>query len=396
MTAIWKPTLAALLAYGVFLVLFVGAYRGDLSALVCVGRAWLSATPYDAITVDIGNDGYDGSFYYVIAQSPWQRQQSGIDNPALRHMRILYPAMSWLLSGGDKHRLLWVMPLVNLLAIGALVWLGALFAVHHGMNPWWACLLPVIVVDSLPLARNLTDVTSTTFIALLLVAWVRRWPWWVVGLAGAAVLFSREHNVCVVGAVLAVSLWQRRLLPAAALTGAFLLWVGWVCTLRGMYGIWPFLASDGLLGWPFRGMILAQLQLWQDGKRTMLVLHLLCLVHLSALAGLAAYLLWTGADRVLALIACGGAALALIGGTNLYDDVFGFMRVFAWLPLALWLGFIQTRRHWPALLYVAPLLMVALPLWSAARHRAQENAHAKADQTPRARTATPHPLPASE
>ncbi len=47
-----------------------------------------------------------------------------------------------------------------------------------------------------------------------------------------------------------------------------------------------------------------------------------------------------------------------------YDGQFDF----AFLPLTLWLGFIQCRKTWPTVLWVEPLVMVVLPVLRLARH----------------------------
>ena len=87
------------------------------------------------------------------------------------------------------------MPLVNLLAIAALAALGAAAARGYGLSPWWGVLLPFAVNAGMPALRNLTDVLSTLSVAALLIAWLRRWPWWTAALCAAATLFSREQNV---------------------------------------------------------------------------------------------------------------------------------------------------------------------------------------------------------
>src|SRR5215469_10972811 len=110
------PVLAVVAFHAAVLTAYVAAFDGDLSALVCVARERLGQTPYEHIRIGFDRNGYDGQFYYAIARAPWRRHDLGIDDPAVRQARILYPVVSWLLSAGDAHRLLWVMPLVNLAA----------------------------------------------------------------------------------------------------------------------------------------------------------------------------------------------------------------------------------------------------------------------------------------
>ncbi len=204
------PIVVAAAFHAGVIAAYVAAFHGDLSALVCVARERLGRTPFEYIRTGFDRNGYDGQFYYAIARAPWRRHNLGVDAPAVRQARILYPALSWLLSAGDARLLLWVMPLVNLLAIAALAALGAVVARRHGLSPWWGVLLPFAVNAAMPALRNLTDVLSTLAVCALLVAWLLRWPWWALVACAAGALFSREQNVVVVLLVLAFSLRRAR------------------------------------------------------------------------------------------------------------------------------------------------------------------------------------------
>ena len=81
------------------------------------------------------------------------------------------------------------------------------------------------------------------------------------------------------------------------------------------------------------------------------------LVLILAEAGLAVYLLRLRPDPVVALTALGGAALTVLGGFILYEDHWGYSRVFALLPLAVWLGCVQARWRGPLVLMSASFLV---------------------------------------
>src|SRR5437899_1979715 len=118
--ALIGPILAAVLFHAALLTIYVHRHGKDPAALVCVGEKRIGRPPYEAITKGIGDEGYDGQFYYAIARNPWKRHAPGIDAPAARHLRVLYPTVCWLFSHGLPRLLIWVMPAVNLLAIGGL------------------------------------------------------------------------------------------------------------------------------------------------------------------------------------------------------------------------------------------------------------------------------------
>jgi hypothetical protein len=391
------PIIVAAMFHVAVLAAYVAAFHGDLSSLVCVARERLGQTPYEHIHTGFERNGYDGQFYYALARAPWSRHGLDIDAPAIRQARILYPAVSWLLSAGDAHRLLWVMPLVNVLAIAALAALGALVARGHGLSPWWGALLPFAVNAAMPALRNLTDVLSTLTVAALLVAWLRRWPWWMLALCAAGALFSREQNVVVVLLVLAFAVGQAfqpdfavgqafqpdsrnkkvrlesltyeraKPLLISGLVAALLIWSIWLCVLRVLYGSWSLLPAGGNMGPPLAGMFYRWTHLAAE-SRGFAIFHLVCMLTLTLQLGLALWLLRTPGDRLIQLVALAGAGLAIVGGMALYDDNWSYTRVFAWLPLGVWLGCVQARWRWPLVALSAPCVLplaVLVRVWLA-------------------------------
>jgi hypothetical protein len=364
--AVWKPALAALVFHAIVLVAYVAAFHGDLSSLVCAARERLGQTPYEYIRIGFERNGYDGQFYYALARTPWRRHDLDIDAPAVRHGRILYPALSWLLSGGNPNALFWAMPFVNLLAIAALAALGAKMASDSGLSPWWGALLPFAVNAGMPALRNLTDVLSTLSVALLLLAWLRGWPGWMAALCAAATLLSREQNVLVVLLALLFALRRGDRRWIMGLLAALLTWSVWLGILRWGYGEWPLLPSQGNLAAPFSGLIYRGTHLTSESK-SFALFHVVCLSALALQLALALALTWTPGDRLLRAVAWVGAVLALCGGIALYGDNWSYPRVFAWLPLAVWLACVQRRWRWPLVALSLPALLplaVVVRVWS--------------------------------
>ena len=224
----------------------------------------------------------------------------------MRQARILYPVVSWLLTGGDPFLLIWVMPFVNLLAVAGLAALGALLADRQGFNPWWGFTLPLAVCAGLPALRDLSDIVSVTALCALLTAWLLRGPWWTLALSGAAAMFARDPNVAVVMLVLGGTLWRRDVRGALGLAAAVLAWAGWMVTVREMYGTWSFTAVRGDLGPPGQGIWYCLTHLSEDPRRMALV-HVACLLTVFFELALAVRLVFSGADRVTVLMALAGA-----------------------------------------------------------------------------------------
>src|SRR5262249_44518492 len=143
LTALGHPLAACLALHALFLALYLSHHHGDVSALACVGKERLHHFSYRLVTPPLGPLGPDGQFYYALAQAPWQCHADDLDLPAARHLRIVYPALCWLLTAGDGRLLFYIMPAVNLAAILALTALGSRTAVRYGRSPWWGVLLAV-------------------------------------------------------------------------------------------------------------------------------------------------------------------------------------------------------------------------------------------------------------
>jgi hypothetical protein len=347
------PALAATVFQLGLMARYVARSRGDVSVLIAVGKEQAGKGPYAAVRTPLGQYGYDGQFYYALAQSPWRRHTDGIDVPAARQLRILFPGVCWVFSGGAPELLIWVMPAVNLAAIGGLAALGAWLALRHGLSGWWGFLLPLALNPGLPALRNLTDPLATLALVGLLGGWLVRAPAWAVGLCAAAAVLGREQNVAIAGLLLGAGLWARRWRDAAAVTAALLVWAGWVLTLRSAYGVWPFLPGQGNFAGPLEGYLARWAQLGHPlWSRKDTAMHLVAMLGLTLQSLLALYLLLRApsGERVMPLVALAGVALVGAAGWSIYEDAWSYMRVLVWLPAGLWLAGLRARRGWVLLL----------------------------------------------
>jgi hypothetical protein len=347
--------------HALLLAFHVSKLKGDISGLVGASHKAVGQPPYEAITTSIGPGGYDGMFYYALARNPWKRHEQGFDAAPMRHLRILYSAVCWLCSGGDAHLLLWIMPTVNLAAIAGLAWLAAAFAVRNGMSPGWGIVLPLAVNACIPALRDLTDLVSTLAVFGLVVGWLTNSSWWSLTLWAAAAVFSREQNVAVLLMVMGAALVSRRPAVAAGMGVAVLSWLAWVCALRGIYGIWPFLPTQGNFATPLSGLIYGWTHLggFRDSRR-LAILNASSLAHLVLQMGLAIYILKRMGLGVISGLLLLGLLLVIMAGPEICNDLMSYRRVLVWLPLGIWLGSIQCRQSWPM------ILLTPAVLWSLA------------------------------
>jgi hypothetical protein len=356
--ALLGPVLVAVVLHAALLAAYVARRGPDLGVLVCVSAARAGRPPFEAIATGRGR-GYDGQWYYAVARAPWRRHLGDLDAPA-RQLRILYPALCWLVSGGNARLLLGAMPAVNLAAIAGLAGLGAWLAVRRGLNAWWGLLLPLATDAGLPALRNLSDPVSTLAVVALLAAWLVRAPWWAFALAAASAVLSREQNLVVVVIVGAACAWQGRARTTAATGAALVPWLAWVVRLHALYGRWPFLPGKGNFGAPLAGLLTCASHLSGPGiSRLVSVFNALALCYLLLEIALALYLATRKGDVVLTLVPLAGVLLAVFAGSDIYADFWSYSRVLVWLPLGLWLAGVQSRRGW-LLLLLAPAALGAV------------------------------------
>ena len=240
--------------------------HGDITRFIEVGSAFSrpSAIPH-GITIVPGS-GYDGQFYYRLALDPadLHRTVFGItfDN-AYRVQRITYSVLAWLVAGGQQRAVPYSLVVVNIVALGALAWLGAILSRDCGRRPACGLLIAAYFGFLFSLGRDLTEICEACFVVAGLLL-LRRGRPWLAGLALALAVLSRETALVVVaGAIMVaaadVARGRRRpgpsdaswIIPVAAYAGWQL--VGWASL-----GVIPF-RSDGEnnLTYPFVSMVVA-------------------------------------------------------------------------------------------------------------------------------------------
>jgi hypothetical protein len=345
------PVVVTILLHAFLTTCYVCKHHRDPSILACVGKNRAGKPPYEAVTRPYGSSGYDGQFYYAIARAPWRRQPQGIqgiDCVGARQIRILYPAACWLLSAGHARLLFWIMPAINVAALGCLAALGATTARHFGLSVWWGAALPFAINAGMPVLRDLTEPLAMLGVFGLLSGWLLGARWWLLATWGLVAVLSREQNVAIVGVVMLGALATRRWALAASFTLVLGTWLLVVCSLRSAYGEWPFLPSDGNLALPFQGMAYRWTHLGGDLRfswRTAIIQGV-AMSQLAAEIILALYLTTRPGDWTIKLCALGGALLLILAGRFMYGDLWSYGRVFFWLPVGIWLGATQLQRTW--------------------------------------------------
>jgi len=355
------PVAVAGILHLAILVLYLVPYHGDLSALVGAYTENLDKPAFDAVTWYFPL-GHDGRYYYLLSQNPFYPEVEYVDLAHLFRARLLYPMTCWLLSGGgDPYALLWIMPLVNLLATMVTTWFGVKFALHHQRSAWWGLLLPIAVNVLLPGLRNMTDPVSMTTTVGMLVSWRLRWPTWVLMGWGIAAVLSREQNIAIVVIVIGDAILNRDYRRTAAMAVASAVWVAWLITLYWLHGKLPFFSGNTAP--PFSGIYHAWTHLGmgryapRNPITQLLRLSVFCAELLVCLTILPRRYLMSG------LLGLGSVGLAVIGGPEtMYCDEWAYMRQLNWVPLAVWLWTVESGRRWPVWLLLSGALWPVIEL----------------------------------
>ncbi len=211
------------LAAVVFVALrLVVAGTGDISHFVLATRVPFvnPATAPSGLSLIHGHP-YDGEFYYRLALDPANLQKTAfgitLDVP-FRLERIGYPFLAWLLAFGQAPLVPASLVLVNVLAMAAIGYLGAVVAVAAKRHALWGLLLPAYFGLWFSLARDLTEPVSAACLLAALLAYRRRRSVLAGGLFAYAAL-SRETALVAIAAlalirVLAIA--RRRARPGPA------------------------------------------------------------------------------------------------------------------------------------------------------------------------------------
>lgn len=336
----------------------------------------------------IDGPGFDGQFYYRLAHNPAQLGLGrvygiAIDN-ALRPGRILYPALAWLGSlGGRAGLLAWAMVVVNVAAVAAIGYLGAVLARDHGRDAVWGLVLAGYWGFGFVLARDLTELTTAVAVfAMLLLAGRGRYVF--AGVAGCAAVLGREQAVAVVAAIaigVFVHEWRRRSSPQALRAALAIavppaaVFVAWQSICRHVTGEWPATASsDASTTWPFAdvpGAVGAWSRQVRDGLGSAHLVSIGSLLAPLCFLGLVWLVVWSLAsggaraawvERPWEVLVVAAAALAVVCSARVVIDSPGDFRQSGELAgtswLMIWSGSPRSRR-W-ALVYALPVAALAI------------------------------------
>ena len=199
--------------------------HGNPLVFVQFGRLNIGHTHPPAGSPIVPSLGYDGQMYWLQAVDPLLLHRSTVagvlgTSPGYHFQRPAYPALSWLLAGGQRSLVPWSMLAINVLGILGLTVGFSVYARRRGWNPAWALAIGFMPGFLTPVLRDLSDVLATACMFGGLLLWERGRSWSTGALLAVAAL-SREPMILAAIAI-AVDItgrcWRARGRPAEVRT----------------------------------------------------------------------------------------------------------------------------------------------------------------------------------
>jgi hypothetical protein len=251
------PVLVSVLLSALLALLILNLYGFNPTGPIMIGDQWDGRRFWTPETRVLPGVGYDGQFFYYLAQDPLLLSSDAptqFDNPPYRAGRILYPLLTYLLALGQPSLIPWALLAVNVLAAAAATAAAVAITRTLGARPTfslWVLLSPSIFVG---LIADLAEPTAVACLVLGVALYLRGRLGWA-GLALALATLAREVSGAVPAIFAAHALWRRRWRQAAlylaplALPALWHLWVG----VR--YGGLPLLKANPNFGFPLSGAL---------------------------------------------------------------------------------------------------------------------------------------------
>ena len=246
------------------LVRLLVAAKGDISRFVMAGRDFVNPASAPKGLYVFPGSGYDGQFYYRLALDPVDLAKTAFGitvDAGFRLQRIGMSALAWLASGGQHQAVPEALVAINLAALVALAWLGALIANDAGRHAAWGLLVAGYWGFLFSIGRDLPEMLASCFLVGGLVALRRARPV-LAGLVLSCAVLTLETTLDVVIAVGVVALVQilRRVRRPGRQDLAWVMpglaFVGWQVTALAMVGALPMRSDTGdNLGVPAVNMV---------------------------------------------------------------------------------------------------------------------------------------------
>jgi hypothetical protein len=365
---------------GIFIItLFIGLrwYFGgqDITAFIQAGSDFVHTDQLPAPVKVYPGQGYDGQFFYRLALDPTNFSQEDygivIDHPSYRIQRIVYPALAWIFSGfGQPGLVPWSLVLVNILAMGGVMFFVSRFILHLSTEPIHAFFPLLLSGVYMSVSKDLSEVTELFFFSGCIWFLLRHQHLWF-SIFATLMLLTRETGL-VFYIPLALYLVYRddkgQNERIRFLAPPVLIWMLWKFYLHHSIPGSPFMEGTGNLTWPFAGLwpgLRANLDFSSTEKILQLIfwsLHLIWQVWFMVVVT-RIVAVWNPKNRAaaqpLVMVFYCWLLFAICLSPAIYSDDWSFVRIFTLWNLS---GFllISTQNQRPSKWFLSFALLMAI------------------------------------
>jgi hypothetical protein len=163
------PALIALCFYCILLAQLLSPLGFNASGLIRIGDRFDGRRFWTPTTIVNKGNGYDGQFFFYLANDPALRTpdpEAYLDLPAYRYARILYPFLAWLLALGQPFAIPWTMLALNVMAAVAGTVASAIVLRSLQRRTWGALLFAYCPAVLLGVMGGLAEPTALALLAV--------------------------------------------------------------------------------------------------------------------------------------------------------------------------------------------------------------------------------------
>ena len=182
-----RPSVLVAIFYSLYVLGQLSIQKYDPKSFIFIGTYFQNNDPHGSI-------GYDGQFYYYIAQHLFNTPLYMLDIPSLRSQRILYPLLIRIFSLGQVNLMPWVMIFLNVGAIIVGTEVLDRLLRHYGFNPWYSLVYGLFIGQLWSVRRDLTEPLVYMFVLLAVYSYARKSPFLSIIFFNLA-LFSKETSM---------------------------------------------------------------------------------------------------------------------------------------------------------------------------------------------------------
>jgi len=197
------PALVACLLPALLVCAGLVAYDGNPTGLIRFGTDFAAAIHPPRGAVVTRGSGYDGQYFWALAQDPLllrARTLAAFADQTFRLQRVAYPALAWLAAGGGRALIPWTLIAVNVVAIVAATLAVAAWLRRRGRCGWWSLGLALQPAFAYAVLADLSDALAVAALVGGLIAYWERRRWTAAALLTVAVL-AREPMLLAVAAI---------------------------------------------------------------------------------------------------------------------------------------------------------------------------------------------------